>query len=210
MPSTLLEKNEKANILFSVTNFSLGDSIKMFVKEQNSKNWDSLNVNYLYYNPQYGFVYSADLSNYTDFDSAALDLKLDLVDGSNYKSVITWEPAVGIGKFEGSLEPVSVVSDRNDLPVVYKLYNNYPNPFNPTTTFTYQLPKDGIVTLKIYDMLGREVATLVNNELKTVGRYNVRFNASSLASGVYIYQLKVNDLGGGNGYTATKKLMLLK
>ena len=92
----------------------------------------------------------------------------------------------------------------------YELGQNYPNPFNPTTTISYQLPKDGIVTLKVYDMLGREVATLVNDKLKTPGRYSVNFNASSLASGVYIYQLKVNDHAGGNGYTATKKLMLLK
>ena len=92
----------------------------------------------------------------------------------------------------------------------YALDQNYPNPFNPITTISYQLPKDGIVTLKVYDMLGREVATLVNDKLKTMGRYNVNFNANSLASGVYIYQLKVNDLAGGNGYTATKKLMLLK
>ena len=59
----------------------------------------------------------------------------------------------------------------------YALDQNYPNPFNPITTISYQLPKDGIVTLKVYDMLGREVATLVNDELKTVGRYNVNFNA---------------------------------
>ncbi|MGA9293272.1 MAG: T9SS type A sorting domain-containing protein, partial [Ignavibacteriaceae bacterium] len=109
-----------------------------------------------------------------------------------------------------------------DLYIVkdYGLDQNYPNPFNPATSITYQIPKDGIVTLKIYDMLEREVAALVNNEQKTVGRYNVNFsakggsasggNAGNLASGVYIYQLKVNDLAGGDGYTAAKKLMLLK
>jgi len=83
------------------------------------------------------------------------------------------------------------------------LFNNYPNPFNPVTTITYQLPKDGSVTLKIFDMLGNEVRTLVN-EQKAMGRYTVQFDASSLASGMYVYQLRVND------YTSTKKMLLLK
>ncbi len=88
-------------------------------------------------------------------------------------------------------------------PTTYALAQNYPNPFNPTTTINYQIPKDGFVTLKIYDVLGKEVATLVN-ENKGTGRYNVNFNASNLASGVYLYQLKVND------FVSTKKLVLLK
>ena len=85
----------------------------------------------------------------------------------------------------------------------YSLEQNYPNPFNPTTTINYQIPKDGFVTLKIYDVLGREVASLVN-ENKSTGRYNLEFNAGNLASGVYLYQLKVND------FVSTKKLMLVK
>ena len=68
---------------------------------------------------------------------------------------------------------------------------------------TYQLPKDGIVTLKVYDMLDREIATLVN-EYKTSGRYIVNFNAGNISSGVYIYHLEVNN------FSATKKLLLLK
>jgi len=85
----------------------------------------------------------------------------------------------------------------------YALAQNYPNPFNPTTTISYQLPKAGHVTLKIYDVLGNEVKTLVN-ENKEVGRYTAAFDASSLASGVYIYRLQAND------YLATKKMLLLK
>ena len=80
---------------------------------------------------------------------------------------------------------------------------NYPNPFNPSTTINYQLPKDGFVTLIIYDILGREVKTLVN-EYKAQGRYEVNFNASNLASGVYIYRIKVND------FSTSKKLLLMK
>ncbi|MFH0736186.1 MAG: T9SS type A sorting domain-containing protein [bacterium] len=85
----------------------------------------------------------------------------------------------------------------------YDLFQNYPNPFNPSTTISFQMPKDGFVTLKIYDILGKEITTLVN-EFKTTGKYNVQFNASNLASGMYIYQIKVGD------YSNTKKLMLMK
>jgi hypothetical protein len=85
----------------------------------------------------------------------------------------------------------------------YNLNQNYPNPFNPVTTITYQLPRDGMVTLKIYDAIGTEVTTLVD-EFKSSGRYNVTFNASSLASGVYFYCLQVND------FTSSKKLVLMK
>ncbi len=85
----------------------------------------------------------------------------------------------------------------------YDLQQNYPNPFNPSTTISYQIPTDGIVTLKIYDILGREITTLLN-EYKTKGKYNIQFNAKNLASGMYIYQLK-----SGN-YTNAKKLMLIK
>jgi hypothetical protein len=90
-----------------------------------------------------------------------------------------------------------------EIPVIYDLSQNYPNPYNPATTINYQLPKNGFVTVKVYDILGKEVATLVN-EQKTQGRYAVNFNASHLASGVYIYQLRVND------YVSSKKMLLLK
>lgn len=88
-------------------------------------------------------------------------------------------------------------------PTKYALSQNYPNPFNPTTTINYELPKDNFVTLKIYDMMGREVASLVNNT-QLAGFYTVKFDASKLSSGIYFYKLQAND------FTATKKLMLVK
>ena len=91
----------------------------------------------------------------------------------------------------------------NEIVKTYDLEQNYPNPFNPTTTIKFQIPKDGSVTLKIYDILGAEVATLVNEE-KIAGRYEVNFDASRLASGVYIYRLSVND------FVNVKKMVLLK
>ena len=96
------------------------------------------------------------------------------------------------------------------IPLNYFLSQNYPNPFNPTTVIDYQLPIVGYVTLKVYDILGREI-TLVNEE-KIPGNYEVKFNASNLTSGVYFYRLQAGDpsLRSGQGFTETKKLVLMK
>ncbi|MDT3695209.1 MAG: T9SS type A sorting domain-containing protein [Ignavibacterium sp.] len=85
----------------------------------------------------------------------------------------------------------------------FELSQNFPNPFNPNTTIRYQIPKSGNVTLKIYDVLGAEVTTLVNEE-KVAGKYEVSFNASKLASGVYIYRIQAGD------FISSKKMILLK
>ena len=91
----------------------------------------------------------------------------------------------------------------NHQPESFKLFQNYPNPFNPGTTISYTLPNSGNVTFKIYNILGDEVATLIN-EVKPAGNYEVEFNANGLASGIYFYQLKVDD------FIQTKKMILMK
>ena len=89
------------------------------------------------------------------------------------------------------------------IPDKYDLSQNYPNPFNPVTTINYDLPGDGFVTLKVYDMLGREVKTLVN-EMKTAGYHKIQFNAADLASGAYFYRMTVGE------FDAVKKFVVLK
>jgi hypothetical protein len=96
----------------------------------------------------------------------------------------------------------------NLIPSAYRLDQNFPNPFNPSTTIQYAIPNDGFVTVKVYDLTGQEVATLVNEE-KTAGTYAVRFDAqtpsgSALASGIYFYRINAG------GFTATRKFVLLK
>jgi hypothetical protein len=93
--------------------------------------------------------------------------------------------------------------DDKYFPLIYRLYQNYPNPFNPVTVINYSLPVSGDVVIKIFDILGREVRTLADG-FKSSGIHKIVFNASSLASGVYLYQMRVN------GFTDTKKLMLVK
>ncbi|MEI7485355.1 MAG: T9SS type A sorting domain-containing protein [Ignavibacteriota bacterium] len=90
------------------------------------------------------------------------------------------------------------------VPAKYEISQNYPNPFNPTTKIDFQLPTDGKVSLKIYDITGREMATLVNNEFKKADYYTVMFNGSNLSSGVYFYRITADK------YVMTKKMVLLK
>jgi len=104
------------------------------------------------------------------------------------------------------LIPVTSVEERVaeiGIPKQYSLSANYPNPFNPTTKIRYELPKRTKVRLRIYDLLSREVATLVDQE-KPAGSYEVRWDASGFASGVYFYRLQAG------GFVETKKLVLLK
>jgi hypothetical protein len=92
------------------------------------------------------------------------------------------------------------------VPNTFELSQNYPNPFNPTTTIDFTLPADAFVTLKVYNMLGQEVATLVDREEMTEGSNTVEFDANRLATGVYYYRLLVND----GEFQQVKKMMLMK
>jgi choice-of-anchor A domain-containing protein/uncharacterized repeat protein (TIGR01451 family) len=100
-------------------------------------------------------------------------------------------------------QAITAVNKLDELPVDYKLSQNYPNPFNPTTTIEFALPKAGKYALKIYNILGQEVASLINNEL-TAGYHTVSFNASKMASGIYIYRLS------GSNVNISKKMLLMK
>jgi hypothetical protein len=105
--------------------------------------------------------------------------------------------------FKRSLLINSIFTERVDIANTFTLFQNYPNPFNPITVLSYQLPVSGDVTLKVYDILGNEIASLVA-EYKLAGKYEVEFNASALPSGVYFYQLRVGE------YVAVKKMLLIK
>lgn len=121
--------------------------------------------------------------------------------------VLYWTDSIKIGVIPTG------VKDRIQSPLAFRLEQNYPNPFNPSTTINFVIPKSSFTNLKVYDVLGREVATLVNEE-KPAGTYEVTWNTVNLpsgvsakggyASGVYFYQLKAGD------FTQTKKLILMK
>jgi hypothetical protein len=99
--------------------------------------------------------------------------------------------------------PTNVGDERTGLPAVFELAQNYPNPFNPATNIGFRISDFGFVSLKVYDVLGREVATLVNEEKKP-GTYTVQFDAAGLASTVYFYRLQAGS------FAETKKLLVLR
>lgn len=142
-------------------------------------------------------------------DSFYVQLEIDTVDGN-------FGIGGGIGGDEGSGDNTTlkrkifwendnmVTNNSNNIPTTFNLYQNFPNPFNPSTLIKYDLPKDVNVTIRIYDLLGREVATLVNNEFKNAGRYELAWNALNYATGVYIYRIEAGD------FVSTKKMVLIK
>jgi hypothetical protein len=105
--------------------------------------------------------------------------------------------------YDGTFEYSGEIAVEVSAPTDYFLSQNYPNPFNPSTTISYALSEDGNVSLKLFDVLGNEVATLIN-ENQQAGTFDYVFDASELSSGVYYYQLQAGD------FTATKKLILMK
>jgi hypothetical protein len=150
---------------------------------------------------------------------------LDIPDGSNKRYYITDYNVFRVHRFEASgpefiyysyrvtadsiifkqifPDPPTRVDNLNSILTNYKLYQNYPNPFNPVTTISYQIPERSFVTLKVYDVQGNDVATLIKEE-KPAGSYEFGWNASNLPSGIYFYRMRVEE------FVNTKKLILLK
>ena len=143
-----------------------------------------------------------DLAGIADADR----LIIDIVPERQYKLYVLSEDNVGNGEKEPS-QIVDIITgmekEEKILPTEYKLFQNHPNPFNPSTTIYYWIPKDGNVELEIYNILGEKLMTVVN-QFQKMGSYNKTVNLNNFASGVYIYSLKVNS------FKSVKKMMLVK
>ena len=105
--------------------------------------------------------------------------------------------------FTITLPITGIVENEVNLPLEYAIKQNYPNPFNPTSTINYSIPKNSFVTLKVFDLLGSEIATLVNN-LQPQGNYDIEFDGNQLTSGIYFYRLQAGE------FVETKKMVLIK
>ncbi|MCH7963038.1 MAG: T9SS type A sorting domain-containing protein [Bacteroidetes bacterium] len=115
-----------------------------------------------------------------------------------------WFAGEGFTLLKGNTELVVDVEEiENDFITDFELNQNYPNPFNPTTTIKFQIPESSFITIKIYDVLGNEITTLINEE-KPAGVYEVEFDASVYSSGVYFYNLQAGN------FIDVKKMILLK
>jgi hypothetical protein len=115
----------------------------------------------------------------------------------------------------GSVDVLSgstpVNAKEKDILTDFQLQQNYPNPFNPVTTIEFDLPKSSEVTLKVFNILGEEVATLLSASL-LAGTHSLEWDASNLASGVYLYRLQAGDpsQNAGQGYVETRKMVLMR
>lgn len=109
-------------------------------------------------------------------------------------------------------ELIEILNTKETIaPIGYQLFQNYPNPFNAKTIIKYEVPENSIVDIRIYDILGREVKTLVNNEQKVRWKYQVEFDGGAFASGVYFYRIKADpSSSSGQAFIETKKMVLLK
>lgn len=124
-------------------------------------------------NPSPG-IYTASADNFTDFSNFCIG-------NDNFVSV----------------------KDADDIPKTYELFQNYPNPFNPVTVIRYSVPQKSFITLKVYDIIGKEIATLVNEE-KSAGNYEMKFNGSNLSAGIYLYRIQAGN------FVSSKKMVLIK
>jgi hypothetical protein len=114
----------------------------------------------------------------------------------------------GIRVAESWANITAVRKNFSETPAIFSLSQNYPNPFNPSTNIDIYIPNSAFVTLKVYDILGREIAMLVNENLRT-GAYTYTFDASNLPSGTYFYKLNAES-SDGNSFTGTKIMTLVK
>ncbi len=131
------------------------------------------------------------LGSYTSPDSTGIDSAVSILIRNPMVETARWTTPIGIQNIS------------TEIPTEYKLYQNYPNPFNPMTNINFDILKSGIVKITIYDLLGREVETLVNQDM-TPGRYKVDFSAINYASGMYIYRITSND------FVDVKKMLIVK
>lgn len=200
-----LVKGESGSISFSAASENDYKNIdttktKIFARKSGTVDWIELNLTIKKMISGKGILYTADLGTLTNSDSSKVDIRIEVQ--NNYKNKTEWilEPAFIVGNVATGVEENE---GKYNAPYSFALHNNYPNPFNPTTVIAYSLPARMHVELKIFDILGREIKTLVNSE-ENAGGHSVNFDARFLSSGVYLYKIKAGS------YVSTKKMLILK
>ena len=162
-------------------------------------------------NDLYDVLTDINTAFYGDLDTVSFAVKTVLTGVRDLKSVSYLYAMPGV------IPTINLPGARQpEIPLAYRLEQNYPNPFNPATTIQFDIPEQAMVTLKIYDMLGQEVATLLNNTLIDEGTTELPFDATNLSSGIYFYRITAQGLGDGEEGTigqtfiSVKKMMLVK
>jgi hypothetical protein len=184
---TLFEYEYHLRFIEGISSSAEGEQIFSF-----DTNFDSASVQGSFKGKPVGVEYMGN-----DFKTITLSFPLYYMNKESAKGLIEF---IMTNKFD---EVLPIDKENKTIPTMYVLEQNYPNPFNPTTKISWQLPVGSWQTLKVYDVLGNEVITIVD-EYRPAGKYEVEFSASDLPSGVYFYQLKAGE------YVNTKKMLLLK
>ncbi len=201
-------KNEPGTLRFSVNVLSdtnhvpLADSTKSWYRKHGTEPWIPLALTEIAkVAEREGRILQADIRAATGEDSVAIDLRVASkgINGFTVEQIVA--PAFAVGKWDTLVTDVKTPSPQ--LPLRFALEQNYPNPFNPSTVINYEIPSRGRAVMKVYDVLGREMVTLVDQE-QEAGSHTVSWNASSMPSGVYFYRLQMRS------NIAAKKLLLLR
>jgi len=183
-----LPNNEPDNNFYKIYRWDSYTGVWQYLNQTSGTSYEDLSLTYC--PPK---IYCPDERNFS-FRVTAVDL-------ASHESVPSNEVVVSL---VGGPPPPKIGNSANSgESLEYSLAQNYPNPFNPSTTITYSIKSDGFVNLKVFDMLGTEVANLVN-EFQDAGNYSVTFNAANLPSGIYVYKIEASS------FTDTKKLILLR
>ncbi|MCE1165096.1 MAG: choice-of-anchor J domain-containing protein [Bacteroidetes bacterium] len=205
--------------MFSATNGYIAGSSGRFYKLNANNVWDTISVpsrNFSFYgldfvSPSSGYLFGSNGVVYATTNGGTSWTNVNTQGSTMYNGYITPDfKAFCVGAsgqiFKNNNVLTNLAGNTDPLiPTKYSLDQNYPNPFNPTTTIKFGLPKDGMVTIKIYDVAGREVMRLIDNQSMKAGFQTTFFNASHLASGVYFYSLVIDSKLIG-----TKKMVLIK
>ena len=206
----LLYGNSFAQNIYEVTPGTKGNEIKLTVANVSEEN-PAANVNVFLTKKSSSLVFSKEEETIEVIEAKA-EAKASFTFDVNRNAPINKKDTIDfmITSSDGIMMTKQFIFSYTP-PKEFKLEQNFPNPFNPTTTIQYQLPNNSKVTLKVYDILGSEVETLVNEE-QEAGYNEVKFNASNIASGMYIYRLQAGNhsTGSRQSFISTKKMMVVK
>lgn len=217
IPESRLNKGEKGTVLLAGCSYLLDqdykpykmplldDSTQILARLHGENEWKRLKVVKISQDSIIGSYYSADISSMTNYDSTALDLKIVLYDVSLNSTECTFQPAVAIGKFRGTTS-IQEIAQGTEAPREYELSNNYPNPFNPSTTLNYSLPEESMLKVEIFDVVGQRLTTLADEKRKA-GAYSLLWNADKYPSGIYFCRFRAE---GTRHFEKTVKMVLLK
>ncbi|MCH8942387.1 MAG: S8 family serine peptidase [Bacteroidetes bacterium] len=212
----------KVDPAFFFGEFSILGSPLLISPENNIALPDSVeNIKFIWTSVELAETYTIQVSNSKSFDSLIVSVSdlvdtnytypKDLLNGTLYWRVIA-KSQTAIGNWSETFA-ITTITDinlvENIIPEEFVLHQNYPNPFNPTTSIRYAIPEQSFVTLKIYNVLGQEIKTLVDKVLN-IGVYEVKFNAGNLASGVYFYRIIAHSTDTKKDFIEAKKLILLR